>query len=146
MEDIGVGAGLGALGFWAFIGAIVVAGIWDSIRKREAQHETLRRIIESGQPMDEEFMDKLLSLSSGGDSKQVDRDLKVGGLITVFVAPGLALMGWVLSIAVEQEELLLVLTGVAGLVGCVGIGLLVASYVVARWYTEDDGRKSNFRT
>ena len=43
MEGISVSEGLAALGFWTFIAAIIVAGIWDGIRKREAQHETLRR-------------------------------------------------------------------------------------------------------
>ena len=41
MESIGVG--LGALGFWGFIAAVVVASYWDGIRKRESQHETIRR-------------------------------------------------------------------------------------------------------
>ena len=42
-------AGLGALGFWLFLAAVVVAGIWFDARKRESDQETLRRIVESGQ-------------------------------------------------------------------------------------------------
>ena len=34
-------AGLGAFGFWLFIAAVVVAGIWFDARKRESQQETL---------------------------------------------------------------------------------------------------------
>ena len=100
MQDIGTGAGFAALGFWLFIATCVAAGIWDGIRKRDAQHETLRRAIESGQPMDKDLTDKLLSLTGG--SKDLDRDLKVGGLITLFVAPGLAIMGWFMSLVVEE--------------------------------------------
>ena len=44
----GFGAGLAALAFWGFIAAIVVAGIWDGAKKREAQHETLRRMLIAG--------------------------------------------------------------------------------------------------
>ncbi|MDP6552171.1 MAG: hypothetical protein QF574_08280 [Arenicellales bacterium] len=85
MENLGIGAGLGAIAFWGFLAVCVAAGIWDSIRKREAQHETLRRLIESGQPIDQELMDRLL-----GRDKRLDRDLKAAGLITVFCAPGTA--------------------------------------------------------
>ena len=42
------------------------------------QHETLRRVIESGQPIDQTLMDRLL-----GGEKRVDRDLKVAGLIVM---------------------------------------------------------------
>ncbi len=115
--------------------AIVVAGIWDSIRKREAQHETLRRMIESGQPIDQTLMDKLLSLSGGG-SKSLERDLKVSGLIVLFVAPGLALLGW--FIGLQSEQALLPLLGVSALLGCISIGFLVASNVVGRWDREAD--------
>ena len=112
--------GLAALGFWLFIGAATVAGIWDGIRKREAEHETLRRIIESGKTPDQQLMDKLL-----GTNKAPERDLKVAGLIVIFVAPGLAVMGWV--IGQEESEALMPLLGVSMLVGFVGIGLLVAA-------------------
>ena len=44
---------LGALGFWIFIAAVVVAGIWGDTRKREIQQETLRRIVESGKRSEE---------------------------------------------------------------------------------------------
>ena len=40
--------GLGALGFWLFLAAVVVAGIWFDAKKRESQQETLRRVVESG--------------------------------------------------------------------------------------------------
>lgn len=135
MEGIDLGAGLGALGFWGFLAAVTVAAIWYYARKREAQHETLRRMIESGQPIDHALVDKLLSLSGGG-SEHLDRDLKISGLITLFIAPGLALMGWFIS--QESEQALLPLLGVSALVGFIGIGLLVASKAVRGSDREND--------
>ena len=114
--------GLAALGFWLFIGAATVGGIWDGIRKREAQHETLRRMIEAGKNPDQELTDKLL-----GTGKDTSRDLKVGGLITFSVAPGLALMGYLIGL--HDSDAFFPLLGVAGLVAFVGIGLLIASKV-----------------
>lgn len=121
--------GLAAFGFWLFVGAAVVSGVWDGIRKREAQHETLRRMIESGKPPDQELTNKLL-----GTGKNTSRDLTVGGLITFFVAPGLALMGYLIG-----EGAFMPLLGVAGLVAFVGLGLLVAGQFAKRFEKQDSG-------
>jgi len=122
--------GLAALGFWLFVAAAAVGGIWDGVRKRDAEHETLRRLIESGREPDQELVDKLL-----GSKKQPARDLKVAGLIVIFVAPGLALMGWVMSLG--EKDVLMPLLGVAGLVAFVGIGLLTAAGFLKRAAQED---------
>ena len=122
--------GLAAFGFWMFIAAAAVAGIWDGVRKREAEHETLRRMIESGKQPDPATIDKLL-----GHKKEPARDLKVGGLIVIFVAPGLAVMGWFISLV--AEEALYPLLGVALLVGFVGAGLLTAARFLERANRDD---------
>jgi hypothetical protein len=129
--------GLAAFGFWMFIGAAAVAGIWDGVRKRDAEHETLRRMIESGKEPDKAMVDKLI-----GSRKKPERDLKVGGLIVIFVAPGLALMGWTISFV--EEKVLIPLLGIAGLVLFVGIGLLAASNFLERANAKDypDNRNS----
>lgn len=132
----GLGGGLASLAFWGFIAAVVVAGIWYAIREREAQHETFRRIVESGQPVDQALMDKVL----GGD-KVVHRDLKIGGLIVLFTSPGLAVLGWFISFI--AEDALMPLLGVAALVAFVGVGLLVASKVAERSYHEGDATTLN---
>ena len=122
--------GLAAFGFWMFVAAAAVGGIWDGVRKRDAEHETLRRLIESGKEPDQELIDKLL-----GNTKKPARDLTVAGLIVIFVAPGLALMGWVLSL--QGKEALMPLLGVAGLVAFVGIGLLTAARFLKRADQQD---------
>ena len=129
--------GLAALGFWLFIAAAAVGGIWDGVRKREAEHETLRRIIESGKTPDQRLIDKLL-----GTNKAPERDLKVAGLIVAFVAPGLAVMGWMVSL--KEPDALMPIIGAAALVGFVGIGLLVAARYMARARREDDQGNQNF--
>lgn len=122
--------GLAAFGFWLFIAAAAVAGIWDGVRKREAEHETLRRMIESGKQPSPEMVDKLL-----GHKKEPARDLKVAGLIVSFVAPGLAVMGWVISFT--AEDAFIPLLGVALLVAFVGAGLLTAAKFLERSNRED---------
>jgi hypothetical protein len=131
--------GLAAFGFWMFVAAAVIAGVWDGVRKREAEHETLRRMIEAGKQPDSAMIDKLL-----GHKKQPARDLKVAGLIVSFVAPGLAVMG--VLIGFDKEDALMPLLGVALLVGFVGAGLLTAAKFLERANRNDSADiSSTFR-
>ena len=134
MEAMSTGAGLGALGFWLFIASIIAVGVWSSIRKRESQHETIRRAIESGQDIDPELADKLLTLTRS-ESKDLDRDLKVSGWIVLFLAPGMVLLGYGLSML--EEGIFPILLGVSGLMVFLSIGMFVAAYVVKRSYSSD---------
>lgn len=124
MADAGIGAGLAALAFWGFVAVCVVAGIWDGVRKREARHETLRRLIDSGQAVDQTVVDRVLG------ENQLDRQLKAYGWVTLALAPGLAVMGWFLAQLAAWA--LWPLLGAAAIVGFVGIGLIVAAKAVAR--------------
>jgi len=127
----GLGGGLAALAFWGFIASVVVAGIWSEVRKRDAQHETMRRIVESGQPLDEAVVEKIFQ-----SDKRIDRDLMTAGLIVIFVAPGRGALGWFLGDT--SETVLTALLGVSFLVAFVGIGLLVAARVAKRSYQRDN--------
>jgi hypothetical protein len=137
MVDIGVGAGIGVAAFWLFIATVVAAGIWDNARKRESQHETLRRLMESGQKVDEPMLNKLL----GADKARPDRDLKVAGLIVLFTAPGLLILAHFLSMI--EPKLWTVMLGVAGLIFFIGIGLLVGGKLVERSDRADRAANSN---
>lgn len=131
MDMNSLGGGLAALAFWGFIAAVVVAGIWYGLRERQAQYDTLSRMIESGKPVDQAVVDKIL-----GGNERVDRGLKIAGLITVFVAAGLVALGFGVG---EVQSLL----GVAGLVAFVGIGLLVAGKFAERSLKEDEASRLN---
>jgi uncharacterized protein YneF (UPF0154 family) len=123
----GVGFGLAALAFWAFIASCVIGGVWYAIREKQAQHETVRRIIESGRDIDAEVIDRIMN-----DRRKSKTDFRVGAYITMSVTPGLALLGYVLEIVSDNDRIFTIMLGVAGLVFFVAIGLLVASKVVER--------------
>ena len=125
----GLGAGLAAFGFWMFIAAIVVAGIWYDVAKKRAQHETLRRLIVSGQTIDQDMLGKLFS-AAADNGERLQRELMVYGLVTLFVAPGIALLAWFLSL--QYPPALYPVLGVAVLVGFIAIGLIVAAKVAGR--------------
>ncbi len=60
MEMEGLARGLETLGLFLFLAAVSLGGIWYHVRKREAQHETLRLMIEKGHDVDQALIDKLL--------------------------------------------------------------------------------------
>lgn len=134
-----VGAGLASFAFWGFIAAVVVAGVWDGAKKRDAQHETLRRMIEGGKPVDENLMKTLMI----GEPKHPARDLAIGAIILFSVAIGMAVLALVLRDA--YESVLTPLMGAAGLVACIAAGLSVASAYIKRARAEDAAR-ANQRT
>ena len=133
MTDLG--AGLAAVAFWGFLAAVVVGGMWYALRERQAQYDALTRLIESGQAVDEQLVDKML----GGKSR-ADRDLRIAGLIVICAAPGLVILAF--AVGQVAPTGFMPLLGVAGLVGCVGVGLLLASRFAARSYREGERNMS----
>lgn len=128
--------GLAALGFWMFIAMCVVSSVWSDIRKRESQQETLRRIVESGQTIDAALIDKMVGSVKG--ESHADRDLKVAGIITMSVSPGLFLLGYFVT-GLDLEKLR-VFIGLSLLVGIVGLGLFAAGMMVSRWQKQDENQ------
>jgi hypothetical protein len=126
-----IGAGIAALAFWGFIATCVVAGVWDNIRKREAKHETLRRMIEAGQPMDEETL-TLLGLIARDSSDRPDRGFKIAALWLLPISVGLAVLSHFLG-AVDADAESAVL-GSAFLTGCLSIGAWIGGMITAPWY------------
>ena len=126
---------LSGFGFWMFIAAVVVGGMWFDARKREGQQETLRRLVESGKDIDPAVVDKMLDANKSKDRS--DQDLTTAGLIVLFVSPGLLALGWFMQAL--NEKMLTVMMGVSALVAFVGVGLLVAGQVAKRWYYSDQG-------
>lgn len=142
MENLGLGAGLAAIAFWGFIAAVVFITVWDGVRKREAQHETIRRMVESGQSIDEKLMAKL-SLISNSEKSRPDRDFFVTGLWLVPVSVGLGLFAFILGSQVPQAFIPLI--GTSALTMCIGVGALIAAKITGRWYSDVDSPKLNPR-
>ena len=53
--------GLGALGFWLFMAVLVVAVAWAFVRKAQIRQDTLTKIVENGQNLDSELIEKIFS-------------------------------------------------------------------------------------
>jgi hypothetical protein len=130
----GLGEGLAALAFWGFIAALCVAGIWGDAKKRESQHETLRRMLEGNKPVDEALLTKLM----GDEPRRPDRDLNVAAIILVSVAVGLVVLAAALSDMAPGA--LMPLLGSAGVCVCIAGGLKFAAAYVRRSNLEEEMR------
>jgi len=53
--------GLGIMGFWFFLAVLVVAIAWAVVRMAKIRQEALIRIAESGQGMDKDLVERILS-------------------------------------------------------------------------------------
>ena len=62
--------GLGTLGFWLFMAVLVAAIAWVVVRRAQIRHETLTKMIESGQNLDREFIEKILSYKNTSAQKE----------------------------------------------------------------------------
>ena len=130
---------IGMFGFWMFIAAIVVAGIWYDAKQKETKQETLRRIVESGRDIDPEVLGRNVACADqpclfGERCRNTARDLRIGAYITLGVAPGLFLFS--LFLGMINEEARFAIMGVSALVACIGGGLLGAARLVERRYAD----------
>jgi hypothetical protein len=114
------------------VAALVVMGIWDGVKKRETQHETLRRMLESGKPVDEALLTRLM----GGEVKRPDRELVVAAIVVFSIAAGLGVLAAFLSGLAPKA--VMPLLGAAGICACLAGGFLVASAYVRRARVEDE--------
>ena len=117
------------------IAAAVVAGVWENIRKREAKHETVRRLVESGQKIDTDLMDKLVTLTDG-KSERPDRTFFITGLWILPVSVGMGAFGLVMGHF--YPKIYGPLFGVSAMLAVLGLGFMLASKIVERWYVDGD--------
>jgi hypothetical protein len=88
-----MGFGLPALGFWIFVGSIIVASIWSSVRQKADKHETLRRIVEKTGTIDEAMWKELFkdAPAEGPEPFGGYRALRISGTIIMFVGAAIGI-------------------------------------------------------
>jgi hypothetical protein len=117
-----------AIAFWIFVTVCAVAGIVADYKKRRVAFEPLRAAIERGQPLDPALVERLMAPER--DTGINPLHLQVGGIITLSVGVGIALLAFFLN-PVAPISFYPVLGG-GTVVVCVGVGLIAAARAVAR--------------
>jgi hypothetical protein len=116
------------LGFWLFIGAIIVASIWARARQKAEKHETLRRIVEKTGTIDEAMLRGLFREGSPDASKPgaLYRTVRIWGTIIMFV--GLALTtSFLIPLLGSPDEPELGSLGISAGIAVLGLGVFLSS-------------------
>lgn len=116
---------MGDLGFWIFISALIVGGMWLDWQKKAAKHETLRRIVEKTGTLDEAKLKELFRDEDEAESKPgyAYRGLRISGIIVLFVAAAIATFFLVAAMLGKVFGLTHMFIDITGLM----IGLAVAA-------------------
>jgi uncharacterized BrkB/YihY/UPF0761 family membrane protein len=123
-----IAAAVAAASFWIFVAVVAMAGMASAAFRHHDTQKTIRQAIEKGQTLDPETLDRLVQ--SGRPPKPSRAGLMFGGIMMLAIAGGLALMG-VLGASANPASLSQGL-GVASIVGMIGVGLLLAYFVLPR--------------
>ena len=118
---------LGMFGFWMFIAAAAVGGIWSDVKTKETKQETLRRMVESGRDLDPAMIQEVLGKAEG---QTYEQQLRTASYITGGVSAGLFVFSWFLGVVSADARW--VLMGVSALVACISGGLFLASQYIRR--------------
>lgn len=121
-----------AAGFWIFIAALVVAGMWKDSRAKAEKHETLRRIVEKTGTVDEAQLKELFTEPPSGANKPGDgyRAARVIGAIVLSIAAAMAtffliavMLGKVFGLTGMFENITGLIVGLAISAGVAILGL-----------------------
>jgi hypothetical protein len=136
---MGFGAYLVGVAFWAFIGAVAVAGIVSDHIKRRLNVELLRSLIEKGQSIDPAILAKLMS-PDAIEERTDPQDVKLGGVITSASGIGIALASFLIAKIAPVAFYWILGGGVVTI--CVGIGLLIGARMMEDAVTREPISKS----
>jgi len=128
----------GALGFWIFIAAIIVASTWSKSRREAEKHETLRRMVDKTGTIDEAKLKELFSESHSEESKPGYgyRVARVMGTIVLSIGAGIATfiliavgLGKVFGATRMLDDItgLTAVLGVSAGIAIVGLGIFFSS-------------------
>ena len=119
----------GALGFWVFIAAVVVGGMWKETRQKAERHETLRRIVEKTGTIDEAKLKELFDEKTSDEWRAGSgyRALRVSGTILMFIGAGIATFFLIPTLIGKPIEWWYGGLSVAAGVAMVGAGMFFSS-------------------
>jgi hypothetical protein len=131
---------MGVAAFWIALAAVIVAGYWRGKMKDQMRHETVRLLIEKGEPVGQEQLRELLNPAPPPlppnhpwvrPKLSGFKQFRIVGTLLMIAAPGLAAMIAGISYSQGEPQPLPAALGIAAFAFLVGIGLFLASRFVA---------------
>jgi hypothetical protein len=118
---------------FVFLTISAVAGMISAYKKRRLEMETLRAVVERGQPLDPALIERLLGKEKYEYEQQSPPEplgFRIGGIVTTATGIGIALLAYFLFVVAPFAFYPVVGLGI--LVVCIGISLLICASVVER--------------
>lgn len=131
MHPIAIGNAIAVAATLLAIAGVVVATIVSNQKNHQAKLDFLRNAMERGVALDSELIDKIMHPKKPVAGKQPlprGQGACVAGIVTIAFGVGYAIMA--LLIAISSPSARLPMLGVACLMACIGIGLLVVSKIL----------------
>ena len=105
-----------------FVLLLALFGGVTALLKTRSEQATLREAIRAGQPIDASLLSRVEA-----SPRQTREGLRTGGFVTIAVALALIGFGLVMNRATGDEQIALVMSGIALFPGLIGASLILAS-------------------
>jgi hypothetical protein len=133
MHPIAIGNAIAVAATLLAIAGVLIAIIISNQKKNQAKLDFLRCAMERGVVLDSELIDKVMHPNRSAPGKRVlspGQGARVAGILVIAFGVGYAVFAF--FIAIISPDARLPMMGVACMMGCIGIGLLVVSKVLRR--------------
>jgi hypothetical protein len=125
------------MGFWIFIGLVVLATTYQEVEERKSKAKLLEAALDKGEALDPELLERLFPGESGmSDGKPKDpRSLRISAVIVASIGVGLG----ILALAVKQIDIngFWFFLGLGGLTLAISAGIYIASRMRAAHLRSD---------
>jgi small-conductance mechanosensitive channel len=113
-----------AIVFWIVVLVITVTPMILAFFRRRETEKTIRMAIEKGQSLDPQVLAKMLNPVAQTPEQEAlnPEEIRFGGIVTLFVGLGMVGMSYFFGGKV--------FLGVAALLGCIGLGLIVGAQLL----------------
>jgi hypothetical protein len=117
------------ISFFVMIFGICAAFAWGGVQSRRESNETLRRAIESGQPLNPETIEALLRKPGRSPDQDIRGGVTLSFLAVGFIVAGLLASGAVPGLVGWDDDAGAGFFIAAAIVGFIGLGQLVAGFL-----------------
>jgi len=131
MHPMAIGNAIAVAATLLAIAAVLIAVITSNQKKSQSKLDFLRNAMEHGVALNPELIDKVMHPNKAAAGKQAlprGQGARVAGIVVIALSVGYAIFAC--FIAAIAPDARLPMLGVACLLGCIGIGLLVVSMVL----------------
>jgi len=130
MHPIAIGNAIAVAGALLAIAGVLIAIITSSQKNKQAKLDFLRSAVERSATLDPQLVERIMRPETAAAGRQLPRGkgALVAGIIVIAFGIGYALLAYFVSLVAPDARLPML--GVACLIGCIGIGLVVVSKVL----------------